>query len=235
MRWLLLFLLAWPSGACHAGTLRPFQGDAVEGRVGLDNGGFTLTEKGATTRFDLAAVRDAVFRPAPERLPGVSPKGIFLTDGSFLAGPVIPLDALSVRAGFSGIAVPVSAVARMIFVPLQLEKALQAARGKTGALLARGDFFEGAFKGFKQESVVIDSAIFGPQRFFMRSQAAAVIVADAHPKPARYEVLAREGSDFLADEVTLAPDGVLLRNALAGEVKVKMDDLLEIRATSAPK
>jgi len=231
LKGLFCILCACPLLVCNAGTVRLFGGETQEGRIGLESGGITVTpEHGAASTLDLANVLDAVFLQAPAR--DQCPPGALLTNGSFIAGAIGPLDGPAIKVGRQAISVPVSAIARVSFAVMPPEKVFQAPNGPAGAMLANGDFFAGTFTGIKQGGVVIDSVIFGPQRFARGTQAIAVVLRDVQTNPARYEVSTRDGSRFLADDLTLDTGGLLLRDTVAGQVRIKSEDLCEIRAGS---
>jgi len=228
---LLCLCCLWPLLACEGASIRMFTGESYEGKVDFDADGMTVTpEHGTATKVDLAGVQDALFGATPNNFEARSPAGVFLTNGSFIAGAVTAIDGPAVKVGALGISVPCSAFAQVLFVPMARDKLPPPAGGRTGAILPNGDFFPGTVDGMKANRLAVNSILFGPQRLAPGSQAAGAVLRDIQSVAASYEVSTREGSRFLTNDLKFDAAGVLVADSIVGSVRIKTDDLVEIRA-----
>ncbi len=96
-------------------------------------------------------------------------KGILLTDGTFLAEPLIELSSLElteehVSVRMAGRPAPLTfasdQLARILYQPLATEDAEHFA-GKTGVLLRNKDFSEGAMHSVRQGEITVESILLG--------------------------------------------------------------------------
>lgn len=222
-RTVLLALVSCTHLLC-AGTVITADGVLHEGEITLDHG---ITVRGSPTlKRPLAGILRARFSaPNPQLQPGV-----LLVNGGRIAGAFSPLNEAVVKFPAKRISIPSKEIAWAIYQPLTPALALQAPRGKTGALLQGGDFFEGTVRSAEAASAKVLNPIFGP-RTFVPGEMHALVLRDFLPQPAAFEVVTRDGSIYPALDVTLG-DGseIALRHALYNGLRIPVADLVEIRA-----
>ena len=209
---------------CHAGTVLLLNGELHSGKV-------TISDKGVMVNndvFDLANVLVANFaeRTDPPFLPSI---GVILNNGSFITGLFRSFSEPTFKIGNATqpIAFPRSLIAAIVFNPVSRELI---PKGKTGALLPDGDFFEGSFSGIKDNSALINSALFGIHRFQLKTQISAVILHDIQKANPRFEIGTKDGSRFLSNDIKIDRDSFTINDLDLGSIKLNNTDLVEIRA-----
>ena len=211
----------------HAGTVITADGVMHEGEITLDHG---ITVRGSPTlKLTLAAILRARFAaPNPQLQPGV-----LLVNGGRIAGAFSPLNDAVVKFGAKRIAIPAKEIAWAIYRPLPPALAVQAPRGKTGALLPGGDFFEGTVRSADAASAKILNPIFGP-RTFAAGEIHALVLRNFLPQAAAFDVVTRDGSVYPALDVILG-DGadVTVRHPLYNGLRIPVSELVEIRASAS--
>ena len=212
-------------GMCaHAGTVITADGAMHEGEITLDHG---ITVRGSPTlKLTLAAILRARFSaPNPLLQPGV-----LLVNGGRIAGAFSPLNDAVVRFPAKRIAIRSKEIAWAIYRPLPPALALQAPRGKTGALLTGGDFFEGTVRSADAALAKVLNPIFGP-RAFAAGEVQAIVLRDFLPQAAAFDVVTRDGSIYPALDV-IPGDGadITLRHPLYNGLHIPVSELVEIRA-----
>lgn len=231
MRQLLSFLSAWVLGLvswAHAGSVQLLEGTSVEGELSIDNGVLVRGERSARVPF--ASILRATFaQPKPEEYQ----PGLVLVNGSRIAGSFGPLMEPVVKVG--AVSVPATEVAWAIYQPFGADLAAQIPRGKTGALLPGGDFFEGVVKSADGSTAKVLNSIFGPRVLdASRKDAHAIILRDTAPKAAAYEVQTANGSVFVALDISIRdPSAIILRHPLYDGLRVDVRELVEIRAAQS--
>jgi hypothetical protein len=175
----------------------------------------------------------------PDAPPGSQPaitensSGVLLRDGSFLALTVHSGDESTVRfsAAPADPAVAATDVAQIFFQSLPANLASRLEPGRRGLLLRNGDFVDGALREFKQNQIKLSSVLFG-LKSYPRDQALVLALHDPVASSARFEIRARNGSRFLANDLMFEKDQIRLRSSpLAGWV-VAAKDLVELRRCS---
>lgn len=209
---------------CHAGSVLLLNGELHSGKV-------TITDKGVMVNndaFDLANVLVVNFaeRTDPPFPPSI---GVVLNNGSFISGLFRSFSEPTFKIGNATqpIALPRSLIAEIAFNPVSRE---MFPKGKTGALLPNGDFFEGSFSGLKDNSALINSALFGVHRFQLKTQISAVVLHDIQKAEPRFEIGTKDGSRFLSNDVKIERDTFIINDLDLGILKVNNTDLVEIRA-----
>ena len=224
LRCVLLSALVLCACVSHAGTVITADGVLHEGEITLDHG---ITVRGSPTlKLPLAGILRARFAaPNPQLQPGV-----LLVNGGRIAGAFSPLNEAVVKFPAKRILIPSKEIAWAIYQPLAPALALQAPRGKTGALLQGGDFFEGTVRSADSASAKVLNPIFGP-RTFGPAEMHALVLRDFLPKAGAFEVVTRDGSIYPALDVIIG-DGseIALRHALYNGLRISVGDLVEIRA-----
>jgi hypothetical protein len=212
--------------------VRLLNGESHSGKVAISGTGLSVTESGSTTTFDLANILSANFGESAASETESLPAGAVLTNGSFVAGAPGALDEPAVQLGAPAqpIKVPESSVAAVVFSPIPRATIYRIPNGKTGAVLPNGDFFEGEFRGINNNTVVINSSLFGPQRFVIGTRVSAVVLRDIQTQSARYEITAKNRSRYFTNDLKITGDGLVLNDPIFGTVKVGEGDLVEIHA-----
>ena len=221
----------WPLLVCNAGTVRLFSGEAYEAKIELDNNGISVTrDKTPSIRLDLNNIVELVFGKSPATAP--CPPGVLLVNGSYIPGTPPDMDEASVKIGNPAVTIPATSIARVIYAAMPFEKALQPSTGRTGVILANGDFFAGTFDGVKDKrSVVINSPFFGPQSF-LKTIPFALVLRDVQNTPSRFEVIGKD-KRFFVDDLKIDATGISCHDPIAGDIKVVTKDVLVIRAGSS--
>ena len=163
----------------------------------------------------------------PATKPKYSP-GVLLVNGSLLPGTINAADRSSVRVAGSDASVSRVQVAALLFqaVGESQDSALQ--RGRTGVLLKSGDFVEGDFQSIRNGEIDISSVVLGPKKVSV-NQAVAVILRQARPAPAKYEVTTHNGGLYRATALRLQNDAVLVTDTAIGSATVSAEQIMEIR------
>jgi hypothetical protein len=151
--------------------------------------------------------------------------------GTFLAGEIRKADADKIELGRQrgrNFTFKADEVARVFLKPVPVEMAATIGRGRSGALLASGDFYEGEFKGLKDGRVTIDSVVFGLKSFEAHNVLAIVLhdVAGAdgpHPR-----VRTADGSLYVARGVMFDQGRVSIDDETTGPFSLSIRDVEEI-------
>ena len=220
----LAFLCGAGGQRLCAGTVITADGSLHEGEITLDHG--ITVRSSPTLKLTLQGILRARFAsPNPHLQPGV-----LLVNGGRIAGAFSPLNEAIVKFPAKRISIPAKEIAWAIYQPLPPGLAMQAPRGKTGALLPGGDFFEGTVRSGEAMSAKILNPIFGP-RTFVAAEILALVLHDFLPQAAAFEVVTRDGSVYPALDV-ITGDGaeVTLRHPLYNGLRIPVSELVEIRA-----
>ena len=231
MRPLLIFLVG--VAVVRAGSIETFDGVITTGAVTFDTGLFVIKPTdGPAVKIDPAEVLRAQVssaQPGDNMMPGV-----ILRNGVRIAGGFSALTEPKVKFDRYIIVVPGGEIAWVIYQPFAAKFAATAPTGKTGALLAGGDFFEGTVKGADDKEAKLMNPVFGPRTYTAHNREfAALILRDPRPLVAQYEVRAADGSLFGSDALTLDKAGVTLKHPLYDGVQIEHKNVVEIRAGSA--
>ena len=220
-----------------AGSVRLLSGETYEGKLQFVNNQIVVSAaKNSTTTVDVSNVLDAVFQTMHGEKGNSLPRGVMLTNGTVIAGEIgIPDASPTVKLG--EITVPSTSIAWMIYGQIPRDKIPAASSGQTGVILPDGQFFPGTIGDIvDNKKIAINSALFGPQRFSIegggRAKINALVLRDIQPNIGHYEVIAKDGSTYLVDTIRTDLDGILIHDSIAGDVKIKNDNLYEIRLSN---
>ena len=231
MRRLALALIALLSAApLQAGLVEPFGGEVATGEVELEYGGvlFRPSNGGPVVKMDFRNLYRVQFAAhlADEYAPGA-----VLRNGVRLAAPLGALNTPNVQFPKRGISIPTGEIAWLIYQQFPAALAANAPAGQTGALLPGGDFFSGTIRGADMDAAKVFNPIFGLRRLEGRQRdLLAVVLRDARPLTAQYEIRTSDGSVFGVDNFGLERTGVLLRHPLYDNIMLMPAEVLEIRA-----
>jgi len=231
MRWLLFAIVALlASGPLRAGSVEPFGGEVMTGKVELEFGGilFRAEQNGTAVKMDFNNLYRVQFKdPAADEF---SP-GVVLRDGSRLTAPFGPLSEPAIAFPKRNLAIPSGEIAWIIYQRFPAAIASNAPAGQTGALLPGGDFFAGTIRGADAEAVKVFHSIFGLRRLEARQrEVLAAVLRAARPLAAQYEIRTTDGALFGVENFGPERTGVTLRHALYDGLKLAADEVVEIRA-----
>jgi hypothetical protein len=158
--------------------------------------------------------------------------GVRTRAGTFLAGEIRRADEGTIELGRlrgQNFTFKPDDVARIFLKPVPLELAATIGRGRSGVLLASGDFYEGDFRGLKDGRVSVDSVVFGPQSFELNDVLAVVLhdlIDAAGPRP---QVRTSDGSVYVARGLRFENGRVAIDDETAGTFSLSIRDVEEIR------
>ena len=223
-----------PLLACEAGTVRLFNGETHSGKLAMASNGLAVTEGQSIATYDLDQILFASFGDTAPSGAGSFPAGALLTNGSFVAGPVLAFADPTVKCGTQEhpVSIPRDSIAAVAFANTHHATMDQLPVGKTGAVLPNGDFFEAVFNGIKDNAAMFNSPIFGPHSLVIKTQISAVVLRSVQPGTARYEIDAKDGSRYLSSDIKIQSDGVLVNDSILGPVQVGNADLVSFSASS---
>lgn len=182
-------------------------------------------EKPARASFD-----QVQFIPGSPRIVSAV-KGVMLRSGSILAGSFRSMDQTSVRISRGKeLRIPTRQVARILVQPITEEVEERIPPGRSGAVLANGDFFDGQIENVGGGAITLRSVLFGSQRFGTYDKVIAAVLRDVAEVPWAYEVRATDGSVLRAKGLEIVEDKLLVREACEVLIELSADQIAEIRA-----
>jgi len=95
-------------------------------------------------------------------------------------------------------------------------------------LLKSGDFVEGDFQSIRNGEIDISSVVLGPKKVSV-NQAVAVILRQARPVAAKYEVTTHNGGLYRAAALRLQNDAVSTADSAMGSIIIPVEQIREIR------
>jgi hypothetical protein len=168
---------------------------------------------------------------------GKTPPGLVLRNGAFLAGAIEAASETSIRAAGLLKNTPLSTVnvARILCQPLSKSMEARIVPGRTGVLLARGDFVDGDFRGIEDGQVKVSSILFGTRSFDAKKEVLAVALREISPAAANYEIQLRDQSMLPAGAVMFERDALVIQDPVLGVVRLPAGDLAVLwrRSSSA--
>ena len=175
-------------------------------------------------------------RPTPSRKPNLNltdktAPGVLLRNNTFLGGTVSSATESSLR--LSGHAAPISVLnlARIILQPMSKKLEERIVPGRTGLLLTRGDFVDTEFKGIEGGQVRSSSILFGPRSYDAAKDVLAVVLGPHAPSASSFEIRLINHSVLYASSVAVEDDLFIVRDTLAGTLKIAFADLAQIKRT----
>jgi hypothetical protein len=178
-------------------------------------------EIGATAEFDHVTVR------ALEQRGPYTPR-LVLNDGTTIADHFRAVDDTAVffSPQRKGPNILTRHVARIQFQPLDDPELLPI--GRAGVLLASGDFIDGDFQCVSNNRVVLGSVLFGQRKFDLDRKVTAVVLRDAQPQTAAFEVKTLDGSFWRARAVIVESGALKVETPLAGVWRIPAEEIREI-------
>jgi len=158
-----------------------------------------------------------------------------LKSGSTQAGYIERLDDTAVwfDAAERRAVISTHGVALIRFQPVPLKLSTFLAAGREGVLLGTGEFIEGECGGIANHRVTVSSVPLGLKRYDVNSEVIAVVLGKRAVLPPRtFEVITTDGATWLALDVTLDREGLLLREPLLGTRRIFLHEISEVRRGS---
>jgi hypothetical protein len=154
-----------------------------------------------------------------------------LRGGSLVVGRILAADASGIRfrGAESRPAVSLRDATSILFqgLPYRFTPLIEA--GRSGVLLAGGEFIEGDCRGVENGKVTISSVLFGLRSFDSSRDVVALVLSK--PALARHdcEVKTVGGSIWLGTDLEIARDEIHLHDAALGGCRFSIHELAEIR------
>jgi hypothetical protein len=171
-------------------------------------------------------------------IPGPPPqestiRGVLLSSGTLIAGDVRGFDGTSIRIARPGgeIAIPATSVARLLFRPLTQDAIETLGEGRTGVILANGDFFDGTVAAVDGGELKLSSVLFGVKKFNVwDQQVVATILRDPSPHGGRFTVTGRDGTVCKAKSIRIEKDRLIAVDPSGIELSFGVQELAELKA-----
>ena len=154
-----------------------------------------------------------------------------LRSGSRIAGRVQRLDESGLTFVERPPRAPLSraSLANIRFQPLPQRAGALLSSGRTGALLANGEFIDGEFRSISGGFLVLHSVPLGVLRYNLRTEVVVAVFAPRRElagQPCR--ILTENGTTWLATELAFEPGMVVLREPLLGRRRIPMIEVSEL-------
>ena len=164
---------------------------------------------------------------------GKTPPGLLLRNGSFMACTIERATDTSLRvSGLLGQRqLSTVNISRILCQPLSRTLEARLSPGRTGVLLAKGDFVDGDFRGIENGRVSVSSVLFGQRSFDAKKEVLAIALRDTSAMVARHEIRLRDHSLLRPSSVTIGRDMAVLQDTLLGTLRLPASDLISIRRT----
>lgn len=113
------------------------------------------------------------------------------------------------------------------WVPYRYSSFLSEAR--PGILLANGDYIEGEFKGVQDQLAIVSSVLMGVRTYDLNQDVLCIVLRPPAQKSHSFEVSTVDGSRWLATDLRIGRNELILRDAALGAWRLPIYDLAEIR------
>jgi hypothetical protein len=163
-------------------------------------------------------------------------KGIWLRNGTFLAGDLISSDGSSSQinfAGKQGFNVFNQKIARVIFRNSRRVIPFETAAGQTGLFLQNGDFLASEFESLKERTLRMTSLLFGRRTFNLEHpEVLALVLNNPVSESEGMRVKLLDGSVLHAQALNAARDQWLVQDELLGSIAIPETEILELRTAA---
>lgn len=188
------------------------------------------TARLCAARFDQLTVRGQIdSAEASRRSMVLFSGGVFLRDGRAIAGDIgrVRDGRVRVGRGRENIDVPLSMIASIIRQPLTEHARSRLLDGRTGVLLRSGDFLEGEILDIGSR-VRLSSILHGIQLLDI-DELSLIVLAQAPAPEAAVVIADIDGSVWIADELRIEGDRLVIEDDVAGVVRLEARDVATIR------
>ena len=160
-----------------------------------------------------------------------TPPGILLRHGAFFSGTVDRATETSLRLSGFLKNTPVSTVnvARIVCQPLSTAMASRLAPGRSGVLLAKGDFVDGDFRGIENGQVKLNSILFGTRTFDAKTEVLAIALREPGKSAMSYQIELRDQSRLLSQTIAFERDALVTQDLVLGTLRVPSEELAELK------
>jgi hypothetical protein len=158
-----------------------------------------------------------------------------LLSGSMQIGYIASMDDTAIHFEGELLKTPVSksTVATVRFQSLPGRLAAMLNTGRFGVLLTSGEFIDGDCRKIEEGKVILSSVPLGLCRFDINSEVIALVLRKRSTQPWHpYRVQTVDGSVWLAMEVSLEREGLLLREPSLGVKRIPLHEVLELQRRS---
>lgn len=119
------------------------------------------------------------------------------------------------------------------WVPYRYSPFLNEAR--PGILLANGDYIEGEFKGVQDYSAIMSSVLMGVRSYDLNQDVLCIVLRPPAQKAHSYEVSTVDGSRWIATDLQIGRNEVILQDTALGTWRLPIYELAEIRRFPLPR
>lgn len=163
-----------------------------------------------------------------------TPPGIVLRHGAFFAGTIDRATETSLRLSGLLRTVPVSTVnvARIVCQPLSAAMASRLVPGRSGVLLAKGDFVDGDFRGMENGEIKLSTILFGLRTFNAKKEVLAVALREPAKAALPYQIELRDQSRWFSQTIAFERDALVAQDRVLGTLRVPAEELAELRRVS---
>lgn len=162
---------------------------------------------------------------------GKTGPGVLLRDGSFLSGSVQQATQTSLRLSNPLTPQPLTTVqiARIVCQPLSPALAKRMTPGRSGLLLAKGDFVDGEFRSLEQDRVNISSVLFGQRSYDVKTDVLVVALHEVGDPGGGFEIRLRDQSVLRPARIDVEPDALRFTDPALGPVRIAVAEIQEVR------
>jgi hypothetical protein len=153
-----------------------------------------------------------------------------LRSGAFISSSIESATptAVAVSGRFKEKPISTVNIARLIFQPLSQQLVARLSPGRTGLLLAKGDFIDGEFRGLAGGKLKLSSVLLGVQTYDARAEVLAVSLRETAPNPALFQVHLRDQSFFPVTALRVENNRLLIPEPALGLLEIPTADLSAI-------
>ncbi len=163
--------------------------------------------------------------------PGRLPRGFVLADGAFIGQPVERANESVLRTGRWLRSNPISTmnIARIYCQPVSRAMLDRIPAGRSGLLLAKGDFVDGEFKSFENGQIRIGSVLFGVKAYDAAKEVLVVVLREARRRSAEFEILLPDQSVLYADAPRFEAGSLRFRDPALGACALDWSEIVAVR------
>ncbi|MDB6030306.1 MAG: hypothetical protein JWM16_644 [Verrucomicrobiales bacterium] len=160
-----------------------------------------------------------------------TPPGLILRNGGFVGTRVAKATEtqIAVSGALQRITFSTVNVATILCQPLSQTLASKIPLGRTGVLLANGDFVESEFRSLDADTVQVSSVLFGLRKYDARREVVAIILRDARPPSWAWTLELIDRTRLFIGSLSLTPEGVTLLDPAFSNFKVPTSHVVRIR------
>ena len=164
-------------------------------------------------------------------------RGIWLRNGTFLAGEVVSADGSASRVNFAGrkeIRIFNQQIAHIVFRNSRRPITFEAVDGKVGLFFGNGDLLEGEYEGLKGQSVRVTSLLFGVKTASLNDpNLLGLKLNKIVPENSVTELALVDGSLLKVKSLRAAGGKWIIQESILGELAIEEREIAEIRNPQA--